>query len=117
MQRRSRRRYATTSCRLPAPPSIPRASMWTRLPDDTAVAVEISIDGAPFSAREGDSVAAALLAAGVTAFRSTFSGAPRGPLCMMGACFECLVTVDGHPRQQACMVVVRPGMAIDTSLR
>ena len=91
--------------------------MWTRLPDDTAAAVEISIDGAPFSARAGDSVAAALLAAGVTSFRRTWSGAPRAPLCMMGACFECLVTIDGQPRQQACMIVVRPGMAIDTGRR
>jgi predicted molibdopterin-dependent oxidoreductase YjgC len=93
------------------------ASVWTRLPEDTAAAVEVSIDGRPFSAREGDSVAAALLAAGIVTFRTTFSGAPRAPLCMMGACFECLVTIDGHARRQACMVVVRPGIAIETSTR
>src|SRR4051812_11678495 len=107
MHRRSPPRYATTFCRPHAPPSISHASMWTRLPDDSVAAVEVTIDGAPFSAREGDSVAAALLAAGSTTFRRTFSGAPRAPLCMMGACFECLVTIDGHPRRQACMVLVR----------
>ena len=84
--------------------------MWTRLPDD-ATGVEITIDGAPFVAREGDSVAAALLASGVTIFRTTFSGTPRGPLCMMGACFECLVTIDGASKQ-ACMTQVSPGMAV-----
>ena len=87
--------------------------MWTRLPD-AAGPVEISIDGERFVAREGDTVAAALLAAGVTTFRTTFSGAPRAPLCMMGACFECLVTIDGRAKQQACMTQVAPGMAIET---
>ena len=88
--------------------------MWTRLPDPTAPVVEIAIDGVPFAAREGDSVAAALLAAGVTAFRATFSGAPRAPLCMMGACFECLVTIDGIAHRQSCMVRVASGMRIET---
>ena len=88
--------------------------MWTRLPDDAATTVAISIDGEPFAAREGDSVAAALLAAGVGAFRTTFSGAARAPFCMMGACFDCLVTIDGQANRQSCMVQVEPGMAIET---
>jgi len=87
--------------------------MWTRLPDD-APRVDITIDGEPFAAREGDTVAAALLAAGVTAFRTTFSGAPRAPFCAMGACFECLVTIDGAPRRRSCIVRVAPGMRIET---
>ena len=41
------------------------------------------------------------------------SGAPRGPYCMMGACFECLVSVDGEPNQQACMVPARDGMRVE----
>jgi predicted molibdopterin-dependent oxidoreductase YjgC len=88
--------------------------MRTRLPDDAAP-VAVTIDGAPFVARDGDTVAAALLAAGVTAFRTTSRGAPRAPLCMMGACFECLVTIDGMPRRQACMVQVAAGMCIETA--
>ncbi|MGH7080949.1 MAG: 2Fe-2S iron-sulfur cluster-binding protein, partial [Acetobacteraceae bacterium] len=40
-------------------------------------------------------------------------GAPRGPWCLMGACFECLVTIDGT-RQRACMVRAAEGMVIDT---
>ena len=61
----------------------------------------------------GRSVAAALLAAGVARFRATpVSGAPRAPFCMMGACFECLVEIDGVPSRQSCMVEVKAGMRI-----
>jgi hypothetical protein len=64
-------------------------------------------------ARTGDSIAVALLAAGVTATRSTpISGSPRGPYCMMGACFECLAEVDGRANVQTCMTPVRNGMRI-----
>jgi len=61
----------------------------------------------------GRSVAAALLAAGVTRFRATpVSASPRAPYCMMGACFDCLVEIDGVPSRQSCMVMVRDGMRV-----
>jgi predicted molibdopterin-dependent oxidoreductase YjgC len=64
-------------------------------------------------ARSGDSVAVALLAAGVNTTRTTAaSGAPRGPYCMMGACFECLAEVDGVANVQTCMTEVRDGMRV-----
>jgi len=89
--------------------------MFARLPDVSAVAVAITIDGVPFTARDGDSVAAALLAAGRNACRTTpVAGAPRGPYCMMGACFDCLVEIDGRPNAQGCMTRVAPGMRIVT---
>jgi predicted molibdopterin-dependent oxidoreductase YjgC len=72
----------------------------------------IFFDGQPLDVAEGANLAAALLAAGVREFRHTpVSGAPRGPYCMMGACFDCLVEVDGVVRQ-ACMLEVREGMWI-----
>lgn len=76
--------------------------------------VEIEVDGAPVAAYEGESVAAALLAAGVNVFRRTARGAPRGPFCNMGVCFECLVTIDGVRRERACRSVVRAGMRVET---
>jgi predicted molibdopterin-dependent oxidoreductase YjgC len=89
--------------------------MFRRLPDASVAAVAIAVDGLPVSARAGDTVAAALLAAGFSAFRTTgVSGASRGPYCMMGVCFECLVTIDGVASRQACMVPVRDGMRIET---
>ena len=88
--------------------------MFARLPDTEARdVVPIVIDGTPFDARAGDTVAAALLAAGIDTFRTTpVGGAPRGPYCLMGACFECLVENDGQPNRQACMTRVAPGMRI-----
>lgn len=91
--------------------------MFKRLPEATggeARRTTVTIDGHNVAAREGDSVAATLLAAGFDACRTTpVSGTARGPFCMMGACFDCLVVIDGRPNQQGCMVLVRDGMAIE----
>jgi predicted molibdopterin-dependent oxidoreductase YjgC len=77
--------------------------------------VVISVDGAPVTARAGDTVAAALLAAGLTSTRTTpVSGAPRAPYCMMGVCFECLVTIDDVGNRQGCLVPVSEGMRVET---
>ena len=60
-----------------------------------------------------DSVAAALLAAGIACFgRTPVSRAPRAPFCMIGNCFDCLVEIDGETNLQACLVTVRDGMRI-----
>lgn len=76
-------------------------------------AVTISLDGAPLPAHEGEMLAAALWAEGIVALRvSNVSGEPRGPLCFMGICQECLVRVDGVMRQ-ACLVGVHEGMTVE----
>jgi D-hydroxyproline dehydrogenase subunit gamma len=76
--------------------------------------VAVTIDGVRVVAHEGDSVAAALLLADVGwTRRSNVTGAPRAPYCMMGVCFECLVTIDGIASEQACLVRVREGMRIE----
>ena len=68
-------------------------------------------------ARIGDTVASAMLAAGIDHCRTTpVSGAPRAPYCLMGVCFECLVTVDGVGSRQGCLVPVREGMEVETQL-
>ena len=74
--------------------------------------VRVSLDGQALHLPEGANLAAALLAAGVTVFRVTLvSGAPRGPFCMMGACFDCLIEVEGVMRQ-ACMMQVSDGLVL-----
>ena len=71
-------------------------------------------EGRAIAARPGDSVAAALLAGGITTTRRTpVSGAARGPFCMMGACYDCLAVIDGRPSVQTCMTPVRDGMCIE----
>ena len=88
--------------------------MFKRLPDTDTDPIEIFVDGRAVLAGRGDTVAAALLACGKLACRATVvSGAPRGPYCMMGVCFDCLVTIDGHANQQGCMVRVQDGMRIE----
>lgn len=75
--------------------------------------VAVTFAGQELHLPEGANLAAALLAAGITTFRHTpVSGAPRGPFCMMGACFDCLVEVDGVTRQ-ACMMEVSAGLVLD----
>ena len=91
--------------------------MFRRLPDTQTVAPEVSftLDGEPESGREGDTVAAALLALGLRSFRRTaVSGTERGPWCLMGVCHDCLVTVDGTGNVQSCLVPLRAGMAVET---
>jgi D-hydroxyproline dehydrogenase subunit gamma len=91
--------------------------MFRRLPESAAADVPVLIDGQPFIARAGDTVAAALFAAGRLSCRTTpVSGAARGPYCMMGVCFDCLVVVDGQPNQQGCLIPVAEGMRIDTQV-
>ncbi len=89
--------------------------MFRRLHENAGAVVRLSVDGRDVDAREGDTVAAAMLAAGFTSCRATpATGAPRAPFCMMGACFDCLVTIDGVGNRQGCMVTVRDGMAVAT---
>ena len=89
--------------------------MFKRLPlEPGAGSVTIYIGGSAHTARAGDSVVAAMLAAGIDHCRTTpVSGAPRAPYCMMGVCFDCLVTIDGVGNRQGCLVRVREGMRID----
>src|SRR5262245_14707466 len=77
-------------------------------------AIGFSVDGRRASAKPGISVAAALENAGASACRVSVTGDLRGPLCAMGICYECRVSIDGTPYRRACMEVIRDGMAIGT---
>ena len=78
----------------------------------TGPPVRLSFDGREIEALPGETVAAALAASGIIAVRQTRSGAPRGPFCGMGVCFDCLVAVDGRPSQRACLTKVAAGMDV-----
>ena len=88
--------------------------MFRRL-DEKGATLVLKVDGREIRAREGDTVAAALLAAGIKHIRTTpVSGAPRAPYCLMGVCFDCLVTINGVGSRQACLVPVHEGMTVET---
>ena len=77
-------------------------------------AIELKINGRPVRVPAGSSVAAAVALAGVAGFRKSVSGEPRGPLCGMGICFECRVTIDGAAHRKSCETTCRPGMEVET---
>ena len=78
-----------------------------------SVPVTIWFEGEEVQAEQGESLAAALLAAGVSVFRHTaVNGAARAPFCMICNCFDCLVEIDGVPNRQGCLTAVRDGMAV-----
>ena len=88
--------------------------MFKRTDQDKRPTVQIFVDGTAIEARAGDTVSAALLASGRDVRRATaVSGAPRLPYCMMGVCFDCLVTIDGVGNRQGCLVPVAAGMKIE----
>ena len=87
------------------------ASTFRELTPKTGL-VAVRFQGTDLMLPPGENLAGALLVAGVMPFRYTpVSGAPRGPFCMMGACYDCLVEIDGVSRQ-ACMLQVNEGMEI-----
>jgi hypothetical protein len=65
-------------------------------------------------AEPGQSIGAALIAAGYRSWRTTRrGGAPRGIFCGIGVCFDCLVIVNGRPNQRACLIEVRQGDRVE----
>lgn len=87
--------------------------MFLRPPEPAAPAIRFLLDGREVEGVAGDTVASALLALGVRAFRrNPATGETRGPFCLIGACFECLVEIDGWPDRRACITPLRPGMRV-----
>ncbi|MEU8301356.1 (2Fe-2S)-binding protein [Micromonospora sp. NPDC048909] len=73
----------------------------------------LTFRGTEVPAEPGQSVAAALVAAGILGWRTTRRGGrPRGLFCGIGVCFDCLLTVDGVPDQRACLVTAADGMTL-----
>jgi len=72
--------------------------------------MSFTFEGKEIPAEPGQSIGAALVAAGYRAWRATrHGGEPRGVFCGIGICFDCLVTVNGQPNQRACLIEARAG--------
>jgi D-hydroxyproline dehydrogenase subunit gamma len=76
--------------------------------------VTVKVNGLAVTMPAGSMVAAAVLKAGVSSFRRSVSGEARGPLCGMGICFECRVTIDGVAHARSCQTVCENGMDVRT---
>ena len=76
--------------------------------------VALSVNGKSVVVSSGTTVAAAVLRAGVSSSRRSVTGERRGPLCGMGICFECRVTVNGVPHVKSCQMLCASEMEIKT---
>jgi aerobic-type carbon monoxide dehydrogenase small subunit (CoxS/CutS family) len=75
--------------------------------------IAFTLDGTPQRASAGMTIAAALFSIGVRSWRTTrVNGSPRGLFCGMGACYDCLITVNGQPNIRACLVAINDGDAV-----
>ena len=93
--------------------SIQKGLMLKRLQKSQDKVVTFWFEKNPVQAQEGESVAAALLIAGVKYLRSAqVSAKPRMPYCWMGVCYECLLEIDGEQNQQSCLITVKDGMHV-----
>ncbi|HJP78015.1 MAG TPA: (2Fe-2S)-binding protein [Pseudonocardiaceae bacterium] len=77
----------------------------------------ITVDGERVEGIAGQSLAGVMLAGGRLSWRRTASGAPRGVFCGIGACFDCLVTVDGERDVRACRRPAYDGAVVRTQER
>lgn len=77
--------------------------------------VTIHVNGLARRVPADVTVAVVLLQQGPLAFRRSVDGMPRAPLCAMGTCHECRVTIDGRSAVRACLEPVRDGMRVETS--
>src|SRR5436305_5639604 len=84
------------------------------MPEPMSERITLYVNGSPVVVREGTTIAAAILRAGNAAFRRSVTGESRGPLCGMGICFECRVTVNGNRYVRSCQVLCSPGMDVRT---
>ena len=76
--------------------------------------VTLRVNDVAVSVPAGSMVTAAVFAAGVVSFRRSVSGEPRGPLCGMGICFECRLTIDGVAHVRSCQTLCENGMDVRT---
>ena len=76
--------------------------------------IRLTVNKAEVRAAEGTTVAAAIMNSGEAGFRRTADGSYRAPLCGIGICFECRVTIDGQPHRRSCIILVAEGMEVVT---
>jgi sarcosine oxidase subunit alpha len=76
--------------------------------------VRLKVNGVEVAAPAGSMVSAAVTLAGFTSYRKSVTGEPRAPLCGMGICFECRVTINGREHSRSCQIPCEAGMEVRT---
>jgi predicted molibdopterin-dependent oxidoreductase YjgC len=89
--------------------------MFKQITNDQIETVEVILDGQKVQVSQGTTVAAMALTQGLRFTRTTpISGSKRAPFCMMGVCYDCLMSIDGKANQRSCATYVQKGMQIET---
>ena len=83
-----------------------------RVAETQRAPVSFTLDGRPLQALEGDTVLTAVLTQSAQLRRNEFSGEPRAGFCLMGACQDCWVFVEGRGTLRACTTLAEPGMQV-----
>jgi sarcosine oxidase subunit alpha len=83
------------------------------MPSSRSSPVTLSVNGSPVNVLAGTTVAVAVALAG-QACRTSVTGESRGPLCGMGICYECRVSINGVPHRRSCQIMCEPGMKVKT---
>jgi D-hydroxyproline dehydrogenase subunit gamma len=76
--------------------------------------LKLSVNGRAVEVPAGAMVSAAVALCGESRFRRSVTGEPRAPLCGMGICFECRVTIDGRAHAKSCQIPCAEGMEVHT---
>ncbi|MDR3702838.1 MAG: (2Fe-2S)-binding protein [Candidatus Sulfopaludibacter sp.] len=78
--------------------------------------MKVSVNGREVTVAAGSMVSTAVAAAGVSLYRRSVTGEPRGPVCGMGICFECRVRIDGREHCRSCQIPCVDGMEVRTDV-
>jgi aerobic-type carbon monoxide dehydrogenase small subunit (CoxS/CutS family) len=76
--------------------------------------ITLSVNGKAVTVPDGSVVSTAVALSGASSFRRSVLGEPRAPLCGMGICFECRVTINGHGHARSCQILCRESMDVRT---
>lgn len=89
--------------------------MFKQLTNNQIETVKVIFNGKKVHVTQGTTVAAMALTQGLRFTRTTaISDSKRAPFCMMGVCYDCLMSIDGKANQRACVTYVQNGMQIET---
>lgn len=76
--------------------------------------ITLRINGQDISIVKGTTVATAIFENNPASFRRSVAGEPRFPVCGMGICFECRVSINGVRHSRSCQILAEEGMIIET---
>lgn len=85
-----------------------------RLAERDRPTLTFTVDGAPITALEGDTLMVAMLTNGRRLRQSEFGDGARSGFCLMAACQDCWVWTEDGTKLRACSTVATEGLKLNT---